>query len=65
MDIAELIEQLRRLSNYSKRYKHKRKYRAVLDVGSMQGFYKLFDCNNLIKKMLRDVRLRLVNTLRK
>ncbi len=34
-------------------------------LASMQGFHKLFDSNNPIKKMLRDIGLRLANTLRK
>ncbi|MGP1956770.1 MAG: FAD-dependent 2-octaprenylphenol hydroxylase [Arsenophonus sp. NC-PE1-MAG3] len=72
MDVAELIGQLRRLNTtgkdigqylYLQSYERKRKYTAALMLASMQGFRKLFDGNNPIKKIVCDVGLRLANTL--
>ncbi|MFP3029176.1 MAG: FAD-dependent monooxygenase, partial [Arsenophonus sp.] len=72
MDVAELIGQLWRLNNagkdigqylYLQSYERKRKHRALLMLTSMHVFRQLFDGNNPIKKMVRDVGLRLVNTL--
>ncbi len=59
IDVAELIGQLRRLNTtgkdigqylYLQSYERKRKYKAALMLASMQGFRKLFDDNNPIKK---------------
>ncbi|WP_063656445.1 FAD-dependent 2-octaprenylphenol hydroxylase [Candidatus Arsenophonus triatominarum] len=72
MDVAELIGQLRRLNSagkdigqyfYLQSYERKRKHSAVLMLASMQGLRQLFDGNNPVKKMVRDVGLLLANTL--
>lgn len=72
MDVAELIGQLRRLHTagkdigqylYLQSYERKRKHSAVLMLASMQGLRQLFDGDNPIKKMVRDVGLLLTNTL--
>jgi len=72
MDVSELIGQLRRLNSagkdigqyfYLQSYERKRKHSAVLMLASMQGLRQLFDGNNPVKKMVRDVGLLLANTL--
>ena len=72
MDVAELIGQLRRLNTtgkdigqylYLQRYERKRKYSAVLMLASMQGLRQLFDGDNPMKKIFRDVGLLLTNKL--
>ncbi|MGP1924380.1 MAG: FAD-dependent 2-octaprenylphenol hydroxylase [Arsenophonus sp. NEOnobi-MAG3] len=72
MDVAELIGQLVRLNNegkdigkylYLQSYERKRKHSALLMLASMQVFRQLFDGNNPIKKIVRDVGLQLANRL--
>lgn len=72
MDVAELIGQIQRLNAtgkdigqylYLQSYERKRKYSAVLMLAIMQGLRQLFDGNNPIKKIVRDVGLLLTNTV--
>ncbi|MBH3292875.1 FAD-dependent 2-octaprenylphenol hydroxylase [Serratia marcescens] len=72
MDAAELISELRRLQRqgkdigqhlYLRRYERRRKQGAAVMLASMQGFRELFDGNHPAKKLLRDVGLRLADSL--
>ena len=72
MDAAELISELRRLQRqgkdigqhlYLRRYERRRKHGAAVMLASMQGFRELFDGNHPAKKLLRDVGLRLADSL--
>ena len=72
MDAAELIGEIRRLHQegkdigqhlYLRRYERSRKHSAALMLASMQGFRELFAGNNPAKKLLRDVGLKLADTL--
>ncbi|CAI1158048.1 FAD-dependent 2-octaprenylphenol hydroxylase [Serratia quinivorans] len=72
MDAAELIAELRRLQRqgkdigqhlYLRRYERRRKHCAAVMLASMQGFRELFDGNHPAKKLLRDVGLRLADSL--
>lgn len=72
MDAAELIGEIRRLHQqgkdigqhlYLRRYERSRKHSAALMLAGMQGFRELFDGENPAKKLLRDVGLKLANTL--
>ena len=72
MDAAELVSEVRRLHRegkdfgqhlYLRRYERSRKHSAALMLASMQGFRELFAGNNPAKKLLRDVGLKLANTL--
>ncbi len=72
MDAAELIAQVRRLHEqgkdigqylYLRRYERSRKHSAALMLASMQGFRELFAGSNPAKKLLRDLGLKLADTL--
>lgn len=72
MDAAELIDDLRRLHRqgkdigqhlYLRRYERSRKHSAALMLASMQGFRELFAGENPAKKLLRDIGLKLADTL--
>ena len=72
MDVAELISELRRLSRegkdigqhlYLRRYERSRKHCAALMLAGMQGFRELFAGANPAKKLLRDIGLKLADTL--
>lgn len=72
MDVAELISELKRLHHdgkdigqhrYLRRYERRRKQGAAIMLASMQGFRELFDGNHPLKKLVRDVGLRLADTL--
>jgi len=72
MDAAELVSEIRRLHRegkdfgqhlYLRRYERSRKHSAALMLASMQGFRELFAGSNPAKKLLRDVGLKLANTL--
>ncbi|WP_318368226.1 FAD-dependent 2-octaprenylphenol hydroxylase [Enterobacter sp.] len=72
MDAAELINELRRLHRegkdigqhlYLRRYERSRKHSAALMLAGMQGFRELFAGQNPAKKLLRDVGLKLADTL--
>ncbi|EFE96127.1 FAD-dependent 2-octaprenylphenol hydroxylase [Serratia odorifera] len=72
MDAAELIAELKRLQRqgkdlgqhlYLRRYERRRKHGAAVMLASMQGFRELFDGNNPAKKLLRDLGLRLADSL--
>jgi 2-octaprenylphenol hydroxylase len=72
MDAAELVSEVRRIHRegkdfgqhlYLRRYERSRKHSAALMLASMQGFRELFAGNNPAKKLLRDVGLKLANTL--
>lgn len=72
MDAAELIDELRRLQRqgkdigqhlYLRRYERSRKHSAALMLAGMQGFRELFAGSNPAKKLLRDVGLKLADTL--
>ncbi|MGK0601572.1 FAD-dependent 2-octaprenylphenol hydroxylase [Yokenella regensburgei] len=72
MDAAELIETLRRLHSegkdigqhlYLRRYERSRKHSAALMLAGMQGFRELFAGENPAKKLLRDIGLKLADTL--
>ncbi|HBU8852716.1 FAD-dependent 2-octaprenylphenol hydroxylase [Citrobacter sp. Cs237] len=72
MDAAELIEELKRLHRqgkdigqylYLRRYERSRKHSAALMLAGMQGFRELFAGENPAKKMLRDIGLKLADTL--
>lgn len=72
MDAAELIAEVRRLYEqgkdigqylYLRRYERRRKHSAALMLAGMQGFRELFAGNNPAKKLLRDVGLKLADTL--
>lgn len=72
MDAAELIGEVKRLQQcgkdigqhlYLRRYERRRKQRAALMLAGMQGFRELFAGNNPAKKFLRNVGLKLADTL--
>ena len=72
MDAAELIGEVRRLHQqgkdigqylYLRRYERRRKHSAALMLAGMQGFRELFDGNNPLKKLVRDVGLVLADRL--
>nr|WP_310616038.1 FAD-dependent 2-octaprenylphenol hydroxylase [Pantoea cypripedii] len=72
MDAAELIGEIRRLHSegkdigqrlYLRRYERSRKHSAALMLAGMQGFRELFAGSNPAKKFLRDVGLKLADTL--
>ncbi|ARU93057.1 FAD-dependent 2-octaprenylphenol hydroxylase [Tatumella citrea] len=72
MDAAELIGEIRRLQQqgkdigqhlYLRRYERSRKHSAALMLASMQGFRDLFAGNNPARKLLRDIGLKLADTL--
>ncbi|NIF23179.1 FAD-dependent 2-octaprenylphenol hydroxylase [Candidatus Pantoea multigeneris] len=72
MDAAELIGEIRRLHQegkdigqhlYLRRYERTRKHSAAMMLASMQGFRELFAGVNPAKKLLRDVGLKLADTL--
>ncbi|QHM72311.1 FAD-dependent 2-octaprenylphenol hydroxylase [Mixta intestinalis] len=72
MDAAELTGEIRRLHQqgkdigqhlYLRRYERSRKQSAAMMLAGMQGFRELFAGNNPAKKLLRDVGLRLADTL--
>ncbi|RAT78116.1 FAD-dependent 2-octaprenylphenol hydroxylase [Lonsdalea populi] len=72
MDVAELIAELKRLQSQGKdigqylhlrRYERRRKHSAAVMLASMQGFRDLFAGSHPAKKLLRDVGLKLADTL--
>ncbi|EEC7373792.1 FAD-dependent 2-octaprenylphenol hydroxylase [Escherichia coli] len=72
MDAAELIAELKRLHRqgkdigqyiYLRRYERSRKHSAALMLAGMQGFRELFSGTNPVKKLLRDIGLKLADTL--
>lgn len=72
MDAAELIHEVRRLHGqgkdfgqhlYLRRYERSRKHSAALMLAGMQGFRELFAGSNPAKKLLRDIGLKLADTL--
>lgn len=72
MDAAELIDELKRLHRqgkdigqylYLRRYERSRKHSAALMLAGMQGFHDLFAGVNPAKKLLRDIGLKLADTL--
>ncbi|WP_304169761.1 FAD-dependent 2-octaprenylphenol hydroxylase, partial [Lonsdalea britannica] len=72
MDVAELIAELKRLQSqgkdigqylYLRRYERRRKHSAAVMLASMQGFRDLFAGSHPAKKLLRDVGLKLADTL--
>lgn len=72
MDAAELIAELKRLHRqgkdigqyiYLRRYERSRKHSAALMLAGMQGFRDLFSRANPAKKLLRDIGLKLADTL--
>lgn len=72
MDAAELIAELKRLHRqgkdigqyiYLRRYERSRKHSAALMLAGMQGFHDLFSGTNPAKKLLRDIGLKLADTL--
>mgnify|MGYP000903424960 FL=1 len=72
MDAAELIGEIKRLHQqgkdigqhlYLRRYERSRKHSAAMMLAGMQGFRELFAGENPAKKLLRDVGLKLADTL--
>ncbi|EAA3560636.1 FAD-dependent 2-octaprenylphenol hydroxylase [Shigella sonnei] len=72
MDAAELIAELKRLHRqgkdigqyiYLRRYERSRKHSAALMLAGMQGFRDLFSGTSPAKKLLRDIGLKLADTL--
>ncbi|ELW9923283.1 FAD-dependent 2-octaprenylphenol hydroxylase [Escherichia coli] len=72
MDAAELIAELKRLHRqgkdigqyiYLRRYERSRKHSSALMLAGMQGFRDLFSGTNPEKKLLRDIGLKLADTL--
>ena len=72
MDAAELIAELKRLHRqgkdigqyiYLRRYERSRKHSAALMLAGMQGFRDLFSGAHPAKKLLRDIGLKLADTL--
>ena len=68
----ELIAELKRLHRqgkdigqyiYLRRYERSRKHSAALMLAGMQGFRDLFSGANPAKKLLRDIGLKLADTL--
>ena len=48
---------------YLRRYERSRKHSAAMMLAGMQGFRDLFSGTNLAKKLLRDIGLKLADTL--
>ena len=72
MDAAARIDEVRRLHGqgkdfgqhfYLRRYERSRKHSAALMLAGMQGFRELFAGSNPAKKLLRDLGLKLADTL--
>ena len=72
MDAAELIDEVRRLHGqgkdigqhlYLRRYERSRKHSAAVMLAGMQGFRDLFAGDNPAKKLLRDIGLKMADTL--
>ena len=72
MDAAELIDELKRLHTqgkdigqhlYLRRYERSRKHSAAVMLAGMQGFRDIFSGSNPAKKLLRDIGLKLADTL--
>ncbi|WP_196010448.1 FAD-dependent 2-octaprenylphenol hydroxylase [Citrobacter amalonaticus] len=72
MDAAELVDELKRLHRqgkdigqylYLRRYERSRKHSAAMMLAGMQGFRELFAGTNPAKKLLRDIGLKLADTL--
>ncbi|MDL4912863.1 MAG: FAD-dependent 2-octaprenylphenol hydroxylase [Enterobacterales bacterium endosymbiont of Blomia tropicalis] len=72
MDAAELIGEIRRLQQdgkdigqhlYLRRYERSRKHSAALMLAGMQSFREIFAGHHPAKKLLRDVGLKLADTL--
>ena len=72
MDAAELIAELKRLHRqgkdigqyiYLRRYERSRKHSSALMLAGMQGLRDLFSGTNPAKKLLRDIGLKLADTL--
>ncbi len=72
MDAAELVNELKRLHGagkdigqhlYLRRYERSRKHSAGVMLASMQGFRELFAGTHPAKKLLRDLGLKLADTL--
>ncbi|KWV99017.1 FAD-dependent 2-octaprenylphenol hydroxylase [Escherichia fergusonii] len=72
MDAAQLIAELKRLHRqgkdigqyiYLRRYERSRKHSAALMLAGMQGFRDLFSGAHPAKKLLRDIGLKLADTL--
>ncbi|MGK9175430.1 FAD-dependent 2-octaprenylphenol hydroxylase [Yokenella regensburgei] len=72
MDAAELITELRRLHSqgkdigqhmYLRRYERSRKHSAAVMLAGMQGFRELFTGTHPAKKLLRDIGLKMADTL--
>ena len=72
MDAAELASEIKRLQRqgkdigrymYLRRYERTRKHSAAVMLTAMQGFRQLFDGDNPVKKLLRDVGMALADNL--
>lgn len=72
MDAAELVDELKRLHRqgkdigqylYLRRYERSRKHSAAMMLAGMQGFRELFEGTHPAKKLLRDMGLKLADTL--
>ncbi len=72
MDAAELISEIRRLHQAGRdigehlslrRYERRRKHSAAMMLAGMQGFRELFAGTHPAKKLLRDVGLKMADTL--
>ncbi|GKX52056.1 FAD-dependent 2-octaprenylphenol hydroxylase [Budvicia aquatica] len=72
MDAAGLISEIKRLQKegkdignylYLRRYERSRKQSAAMMLAAMQGFKEMFDGDNPAKKLLRDIGLKLADTL--
>ncbi|WP_312282546.1 FAD-dependent 2-octaprenylphenol hydroxylase [Pseudescherichia sp.] len=72
MDAAEMVNELKRLHGagkdigqhlYLRRYERSRKHSAGMMLASMQGFRELFAGTHPAKKLLRDLGLKLADTL--
>ncbi|SLM61644.1 MULTISPECIES: FAD-dependent 2-octaprenylphenol hydroxylase [Dickeya] len=72
MDAAELITELKRLQAqgkdigqhlYLRRYERRRKHSAAMMLASMQGFRTLFASRHPVSGLLRDIGLKLADTL--
>ncbi|WP_337038433.1 MULTISPECIES: FAD-dependent 2-octaprenylphenol hydroxylase [Pseudescherichia] len=72
MDAAEMVNELKRLHGagkdigqhlYLRRYERSRKHSAGVMLASMQGFRELFAGTHPAKKLLRDLGLKLADTL--
>lgn len=72
MDAAELVDELKRLHRqgkdigqylYLRRYERSRKHSAAMMLAGMQGFRELFAGSHPAKKLLRDMGLKLADSL--